>query len=369
LNCIPKLTLPHTTLFAILCIHHIQQYTKSTEWYDDSKGWKSKAGGLSTILAVTTDANNMGGLFIRKILGIAGIAYHTTKLLPIVFQTAPSYVNTSKVIGSRGKWSGNSWSSGHYDPILILGVIGNVCLATFYLNRLDDLKNANAGGLAMLFIMSSLIEAFIFGMYLIQRRMSYKAKKMTERVIRRGEEGYDPNEDPNALPSRIVARTVLIVSSLISVVSLRDALFPGMILPFIPRDDIYLEWTGAFLHSPPPDTIEADEHGLESPLFAGDKFVSQLLGLYHALGCMYKLFSSWGWSKGNRRMHGGIDNVDRGGLVSSKMIWKAQALGDVLLLGMLRLFTPAAKSASLDLRWHLMLIAYEAFILFLYAFF
>ena len=60
---------------------------------------------------------------------------------------------------------------------------------------------------------------------------------------------------------------------------------------------------------------------------------------------------------------GKVDNVDRSGLVSSKMIWKAQAFGDMLLLGMLRLFTPAAKSASLDLRWHLMLVAYEAFIL------
>ena len=90
--------------------------------------------------------------------------------------------------------------------------------------------------------------------------------------------------------------------------------------------------------------------------------MAQLFGLYLSLGCMIKLLSAGGWSKGIRSM-GQVDNVDRSGLVSSKLIWKAQAFGDVLLLGILRMFTPAAKSASLDLRWHLMLVAYEAFIL------
>jgi hypothetical protein len=58
-----------------------------------------------------------------------------------------------------------------------------------------------------------------------------------------------------------------------------------------------------------------------------------------------------------------MQSVDRSGVISSRMIWKAQAFGNMLLLGMLRFFTPAAKSASLDLRWHLMMVAYEAFIL------
>ena len=303
----------------------------------------------------------MGGLFVRKMAGVAGLAFHTTKLLPIVFQSAPHYDVTSKI---KGRWTGASWSSGHYDPILTLGMVGDICISMFYLGRLDELKNAGALGIVMAYIMTSLIEAFIFGMYLLSRRMNHKALTMekSSRAVTSGGGEYDPQEDPNSLPSRIVARTVFIVSSLIAVVSIRDIMFPGTILPFIPRDDIYLEWTGAFLHSPPPDTIEADEHGLESPLFAGDKFVAQLLGLYLSLGCMYKLLSAWGWSKGSRSM-GKVDNVDRSGLVSSKMIWKAQAFGDMLLLGMLRLFTPAAKSASLDMRWHLMLVAYEAFIL------
>ncbi|KAL7463460.1 hypothetical protein ACHAXS_003911 [Conticribra weissflogii] len=179
--------------------------------------------------------------------------------------------------------------------------------------------------------------------------------------------GNDSLDNPRSLPSRIVGRTVLIVSSLILLVSGRDLFFPGTILSFLPRDDIYLEWTGAFLHSPPPDSVEADEQGLEAPLFAGDKFVSQLMGLYLCLGCLLKFVSAFGWSKGNRYMGTiagkRVQNVERSGVVSSRLIWKTQAFGDMMLLGMLRLFTPAAKTASLDLRWHLMLVAYEMFIL------
>jgi len=307
---------------------------------------------------VTTDANNMGGLFIRKLSGVAGLAFHTTKMWPIVFQSPPVYDKTSV----NGRWVGASWSAGHFDPLLTLGMIGDVCISIFYLTRLEELKNAGAQGIGLAFVMASLVESFIFGVYLFTRRMNDKTTKPLRKEVDVTTGEYDPLEDPDSLPSRIVARTVFIVSSLISLVSLRDLFFPGIIMPFIPRDDIYLEWTGAFLHSPPPDTVEADENGLGAPLFAGDKFVSQLLGLYLSLGCMFKMLSSWGWSKGNRDM-GKVKSVDRSGVVSSRMIWKAQAIGNVLLLGMLRLFTPAAKSASLDLRWHLMLMSYEAFIL------
>lgn len=356
--------------FTLMCTHahHMykkkQQYTKSTEWFDDSRGWKSKQGGLSTILTFTSDANNMGGLFVRKMAGVAGLAYHTTKILPIVFHSPPQYDTKSK------KYVGASWSAGHFDPLLSLGMIGNVCISMFYLARFDELKHAGAQGIGLAFILTSLVEAFIFGLYLLSRRMNHKALNPNVRIVSgntaavtsRSSNVYDPAEDPNSLPSRIVARTVFIVSSLIGMISLRDLFVPGTILSYIPRDDIYLEWTGAFLHSPPPDTVEADEQGLEAPLYEGDKFVSQLLGMYLSLCCLMKMLSAWGWSKGNRRM-GRVENVDRSGVVSSKMIWKAQAFGDMLLLGMLRLFTPAAKTASLDLRWHLMLVAYEGFIL------
>eukprot|EP01083_Nonionella_stella_P229550 812376_1 len=294
--------------------------------------------------------------------GAAGLAFHTTKLLPVVFQFAPEYDRGS------GRWVGNSWSAGHFDPLIALGMIGDACVSAFYLGRLEELKNAGAGGIGMAYVLTSLVEAFVFGLFLLSRRMNFKATKRPPAESRVGSaRGYDPKEDPDSLPSRIVARTVLIVSSLMGLISLRDLFFPGSILSFIPRDDIYLEWTGAFLHSPPPDTVEADEHGLEAPFFSGDKFVAQQMAMYLCLCCMFKFFSAWGWSKGNRFM-GRVDNVDRSGMVSSKMIWKTQAIGDMMILSMMRLFTPAANSASLDLRWHLMFVAYEMFILFLYGY-
>ena len=326
----------------------------------------------------------MGGLFLRKVCGVASLAYHTTKLWPIIFQFPPMYNTVGKTNGRVvGGYVGTSWSAGHYDPLLLLSIVGNACIAMFFLTRMDELKDAGAHGMGLMFVLASFIESFVFAMYLLSRRMSKtkvtaakstktrgsgkeevvdNTSKTTAAATTTGEE-YDPMEDPDSLPSRIVARTVSIVSSLILLVSLRDLFFPGYIFTFLPRDDIYLEWTGAFLHSPPPDTMEADENGLGAPLFAGDKFISQLLGLYLSLGCMFKMCSAGGWSKGDRNLSANMQSVDRSGVISSRMIWKAQAFGNMLLLGMLRFFTPAAKSASLDLRWHLMMVAYEAFIL------
>jgi hypothetical protein len=387
------------------------EHTKSQKWYHDddtSKAyWKSSRGGLGAIRPYTSDDNDMGGLFVRKMAGVAALGYHTSKLWPIVFQSAP--VPSFVADGGKGimKMKGASWYIGHYDPILTLGILGNSCIAAFYMVRLDELRNAGAEPLVAILVMASLIEALVFGAYLMSRRMSSRKKK-TKKIVdkppqskqqqqqqskrqaqkKKGSKDkdassststslpattteYNPQEDPNSIPSRIALRTVLIVSSTISLISIRDLFFPCTILSFIPRDDIYLEWTGAFFHSPPPDTVEADEYGLESPLYAGDKFMSQLLGMYLVLGCVWKFASVCAWSKGDRSMESSTSppNVDRHGVVSSKLIWRAQAFGNLLLLFMLRMFAPAAKSASLDLRWHLMTVAYEMIILGLYGFF
>lgn len=383
------------------------EHTKSQKWYhddDSSKAyWKSSRGGLASIRPYTSDDNDMGGLFVRKVGGVAALGYHSTKLWSIVFQSAP----IPSFVDGKMKMKGASWSIGHYDPILTLGILGNICIALFYMMRLEELRTAGTEQLVAILVMFSLVEALVFGAYLMSRRMRMKkTKRVDKQVVKqqqqqhqqqkppqkqqkhksqkqkgskdKGEssvplppvEEYNSQEDPNSIPSRIALRTVLIVSSAISLISIRDLFFPGSIIAFIPRDDIYLEWTGAFFHSPPPDTVESDEYGLESPLYAGDKFASQLMGLYLVLGCFLKFASVFGWSKGNRDMESSSpENVDRHGVVSSKMIWKAQSIGDMLLLFMLRLFAPAAKSASLDLRWHLMTVAYEMIILGLYGFF
>eukprot|EP00804_Cyclotella_cryptica_P012590 CCRYP_014719-RB/>CCRYP_014719-RB protein AED:0.37 eAED:0.37 QI:0/0.5/0.33/1/0/0/3/1637/303 len=302
----------------------------------------------------------MGGLFVWKMSGAAGLGFHTAKLWQIVFHSPPVY-------GKKGM-VGPSSSAGHFDPLLVVGLVGDVCLSCFI--WLEELKNGGAHTLGKAFVLAGLVEALVFALCVMSQRMrkATKRKQATNSQPSAVGEEYDPLDDPNMLPSRTVACTVLIVWTLISAVSLRDLLFPGSILSFIPRDDIYLEWMGAFLYSPSPDTVESEEHGLEAPLYAGDKFVSQLMGLYLALCCMLKVTSAIGWVKGSKSTGGDLDNEDRRGVVSSKIIWKTQAFGYKLLLAMLHLFTPAAKSASLDLRWHLMFVAYEMFILFLYGF-
>ena len=261
---------------------------------------------------------------------------------------------------------GPSWMGGHYDPLLVCGMIGDAALAFFYSIHFDEWKNAGSDRLGMVYILAGSLEAVVFGLYLIQRRRWCRRHPIHEKKVVVPTPTHP--DHPHALPSRIVARTVLLVSSFLSLTSLRDLFFPGTILSFLPRDDIYLEWTGAFLHSPPPNTVEFDLHGLEAPLYTGDKFLSQLLGLHLSLCCMLKIVSAIGWKKGTRSMGGTVPNVDRWGVVASKLIWKTQALGDMLLLIVLRMFTPAAQTASLDLRWHLMMVAYEMMILGLYAF-
>ena len=158
---------------------------------------------------------------------------------------------------------------------------------------------------------------------------------------------------PKTIVSRIVARTVFVVSGALALVAGRDFFFPGRILDFVPRDDIYLEWTGAFLHSPPEGSPEAEENGLSSALYISEKFLSQLMALNLLIMCIYKFVAACLIRYGS----------DGSGMPKARMIWKAQTIGNGLILFLLRLFTPAAGSASLDLRWHLMALAYEAFVL------
>ena len=115
----------------------------------------------------------MGGLFLRKVCGVASLAYHTTKLWPIIFQFPPMHNTVGKTNGRVvGGYVGTSWSAGHYDPLLLLSIVGNACIAMFYLTRMDELKDAGAHGMGLMFVLASFIESFVFAMYLLSRRMS-----------------------------------------------------------------------------------------------------------------------------------------------------------------------------------------------------
>lgn len=309
-------------------------FTKSVDFYDDSKGWKSKQGGLSAVEAVTTDENNMGGLFVRKVGGAAALAFHTQKIAPLVFQPTNAH-----------------WSLGHFTPVLTMGAVGNVAVVALYALYLEDLKGADAGEMGLLICVLLLVEALVMlGYALTSRRLAKQSK-----VSRPLPEG----KTPSSIVSKIVFRTVGIVSGFMGLIAARDLLFPGHIISIIPRDDIYLEWTGALIHSPPSGSVESDEQGLEAPLFIGDKFASQLMALYVLLTCACKFVSAFLIRVGK----------DGSGEAKSKLFWRVQAVGDGLITFMFRLFVGAATSASLDLRWHLMMLGYETFILFIYAFY
>lgn len=273
----------------------------------------------------------MGGFFVRKLAGAAGLAVQLQKLLPLLFHPLDA-----------------RWKMGHFRPLLWTAIVANMILAAFYTSYLGDFAAAGADGLPRIFIGVQAAESVVILFYLFSSR---KIKKGPAVAMPDG-------KTPESVTSRIVARTVGIVSGAISLIAGRDFFFPGQIIDFIPRDDIYLEWTGAFLHSPPEGTPEAEEHGLMTGLYIGDKFLAQLLGLNFLLLCLYKFVSSVLVKYGS----------DGSGQVKARMIWKAQALGNALILFLFRLFAPAAASASLDLRWHLMSLAYETFVLGLFGF-
>mmetsp|Transcript_19843 Transcript_19843/g.43071 ORF Transcript_19843/g.43071 Transcript_19843/m.43071 type:complete len:391 (+) Transcript_19843:152-1324(+) len=306
-------------------------FTNSASFFHNEKGWKSQQGGLSSISQVTTDANNMGGLFVRKVGGAACLAAQMQKLLPLLFHPANA-----------------QWKRGHFRPLFATAVVANLILAAFYsIYIVEDLTAVGADGLPKVFVGILLFESFVILGYL-----------GTSGCTKGPAVALQDGKTPNSIVSRIVARTNFLVSGMIAVIAGRDLFFPGKILDFIPRDDIYLEWTGALLHSPPEGSPEAEAHGMERDFFVGEKYLSQYLALNMLILCLYKFVGAVVIRYRN----------DGGGYIQAKMIWKAQAVGSGLILYMFRLFSASASTASLDFRWHLMMIAYETLILGLYGF-
>lgn len=311
---------------------HLQEFTKSTQWFDDSKGWKSTQGGVSAVQAITTDENNMGGFFVRKLLGAGTIAVHLHKLMPLLFHP-----------------NGAQWKRGHFRPLLASSVVVNTAIVSLYAYYLEDFQVAGASAMPMLIMTLLGIESLVMMTYLFLQKTTTRGPAVL----------LPSGKNERSVVSRIVARTVMFVGcGVMTLIAGRDLLFSGQVIPFIPRDDIYLEWTGAFLHSPPEGSVEAAEHGIDAPFYIGDKIISQLCALMILCLAIYKFTSSFLIQYGS----------DGSGLVKTRMFWKSTSLGGGLIVFVFRLFHGPAKSASLDLRWHLMIMAYEAFILGLFAF-
>lgn len=300
-------------------------FTKSTDWFEEVKGWKSTQGGFSAIQQYSTDQNNMGGFFVRKMAGAAGSVVHIQKILPLLLHP-----------------TGAQWAMGHFKPMLSTAVVANMMLAAFYACYLPDLVAAGAGNMAYGFLALLGVETAVIAGYLFTARRNKRGPAVA----------MPEGKTPSSFTSRIVARTIMMVSSVIAVMCLRDLFFPGHIFEFFPRDDIWLEWTNVFLHSPPDGSEEEVDQGLSAPLYVGDKFVSQMMAVNLLILCLYKFVSCF--------VRFGSDG---GGAIKCRMIWQVQTIGDFFVTFIFRLFTPAATSASLDLRWHLMCLAYETFIL------
>lgn len=303
-----------------------QLFTKSTDWYDESMGWKSTQGGFSAIQQFSTDKNNMGGLFIRKLAGAAAFGVHAQKIIPLVAHP-----------------TGAQWAMGHYRPLLATALAGNMALFAFYASYLADLVSGGAGTMTYGILAALAVESLVILGCLLTTRPSKRGPAVV----------MPPGKTPSSLTSRIVSRTVVLVSGIVAAVVARDLLFPGFVFEFFPRDDMYLEWTNAFRHSPPEGSEEELDQGLTAPLYVGDKFVSQLMAVNMLIICMYKFVTGFMIRYGS----------DGSGEIKCRMIWQVQALGAGFIIFVFRLFTPAAASASLDFRWHLMCLSYEAFIL------
>jgi len=308
-------------------------FTRSTAWFDDSKGWKSTQGGFSAVKGKTTDENNMGGLFIRKLGGAAALAFHSQKLIPLIFQPATAH-----------------FGLGHYNMLLFTSVVGNLAIIVFHLSYMDELKAGGADSLPLFTIIALIIESIIMVCYALTNILD-KSSPILPRKL-------PPNKTASSIVSKIVLRTVVIVSGPITIICGRDLFFPGQEFGFPPRDDIYLEWTGAFIHSPPSGTEEAETYGLEAALQIGDKFAHQLMALYMLILCFQKFACNFLIRVG----------IDCSGESKCKIFWKSQIITDALIMFVIRIFTESALSASLDLRWHLMSFGYQTFILGLFAF-
>lgn len=274
----------------------------------------------------------MGALFVRKLLGATTISVHLHKLLPILFHP-----------------EGCQWTRGHFRPLLMTALVSNIAIATLYGIYLEDFSSANADALPKLFIILLAFETIVVGCYLLGMKQ-----------ITRGPAVVMPEgKTPTSIVSRILARTVAIVTGMSVMIAGRDLFFPGYIFKFFPRDEIYLEWTGAFLHSPPEDSGEAADQGMDAPFYIADKFLSQMLALNVLVLALYKFVSAFFIKYG----------ADGSGVQKTKIIWQGSAVGTGIIFMIFRLFASAAKSASWDPRWHLMSMGYEWIILFLYAFF
>jgi hypothetical protein len=337
----------------------MQTYTKSTDWYDDTDGWKSTQGGFSAVATVSTDDNNMGGFFIRKMTGATTLGWCLIKVWPLFFL----YHHNNNMSNHRHQNMvvTPSWHQGHYLPLLYMIMVGNCIITIFlalqlpqwYQEQSPGTKDVSMVQWAYLQMTVLLLETIVVCYYTVTCRRQYYNKNNNTTAVAYA---MPSGKTPTSTPSNIVTRTVMLITGMMTVLAIRDVCFTGHILEFWPRDDIYLEWTNALQHSPPPGSPEYEQDGgaIQAALYVGDKFIAQYMAIHLFVISITKLMSA-------TTIRVGSDG--RSGMIQAKILWQGATIANVLLMVVLRVFQPAAASASWDLRYALIVVGYETFVL------
>lgn len=287
---------------------------------------------------VSTDANDMGGFFMRKLAGAAGVGLQLCKMWPMVRSATASDTRLS-------------FAKGHYRGFVWVGAVVDASVFVFLSCYRGILIENGAWDLPRVACVILLLETLLWTYYGLTGPR--RAVPSFAAVLPQG-------KTPGSLPSNIVARTVVVVSSFLVLTSVRDLIAPGCILSVWLRDDVYLEWTNAFFHSPPPGSQEWEDYSTQSSNFIGDKYIAQLAAVFLLGISLYKFVGSCGGVRWGS---------DGSGLaVSSILFWQGPALASLCVFCVLRVFANAAASASWNLQWHLMAWGYETFIVGLYGF-
>jgi hypothetical protein len=185
------------------------QFTGSKKWFDNSKGWKSTAGGFSAVKKITTDENDMGGLFVRKMAGAAGLGFHLQKLVPLLFQRSDTH-----------------WGRGHFRPMLVTSALGDLAIAGFYISHGQVLKSDDAHFMGYAIAFALIFEAVIMLSFAVSSSSS----------IRKGTAGatsspdfkvksFPPGKGPKSVVCKIITRTFCIVTGAITLIAGRDFFF------------------------------------------------------------------------------------------------------------------------------------------------
>lgn len=297
-------------------------------------------GGFSAVSAVSTDANNMGGFFVRKGAGAFALGWQLIKLWPLLVHVP-----------------GSIWQNGHYLPHLWTSVLGNLAISAFlssylpqwYAERVPHQTSMVEWAFMMLSVLTLETIALIYFAIICPNVKSGGISR-----------AFAEGKSPRSTPSNIVTRTVILVTGAMTVIAFRDLFMTGSIMEFWPRDDVYLEWTNALRHSPPQGSPEWHDGALNAPLYIGDKFISQYMAVHMLVVSLAKLVSAL-------FIRLGADG--QRGQYQAKLLWQGTCIANAIFMVVIRLFTPAAASASWDLRYALMAVGYETFILGLYGYF